>query len=169
MLNNIPKYIIRFIVLVLLQVLILDNVYINGYINPYLYILFILILPFEVSGITILSLSFLLGFTIDLFTQTIGMHISATLFLAFMRKYVLQLISPREGYDFGLTPTLQDMGFVWFITYALLLTFLHHVFLFMVEALKFSEFFTIMGRAFLSTLFTVVLILIAQVFMQKRK
>ena len=36
-----------FIVLVLIQVLILNNIQFSGYINPFLYVLFILLLPFQ--------------------------------------------------------------------------------------------------------------------------
>ena len=41
------KNIISFILIVSLQVLILNNVLFMGYINPYVYILFLLTLPFN--------------------------------------------------------------------------------------------------------------------------
>ena len=46
MIKDFGKYVIMFIVLVLVQVLILDNIQFSGLVNPYIYILFILLLPF---------------------------------------------------------------------------------------------------------------------------
>ena len=50
--------IFRFILLVPIQVLILDNINFQGFVNPYLYVLFILLLPFEISGWALLFFSF---------------------------------------------------------------------------------------------------------------
>ena len=163
------KYLIQFVLLIVLQIFILDNVALNGYINPYLYILFVINLPFETNRNLALGLSVLIGLVIDVFSQTIGMHLSATIFLGFARPFILRLLSPREGYEFGLTPSVQNMGFVWFITYAGILTFLHHLFLFTVEAFRFVEFFGILLRTILSSMFTISLIIISQYLFQKTK
>ena len=48
--NSLLKYILIYIVLVALQVFIFNNIQLNGFINPYIYVLFILILPFDVRG-----------------------------------------------------------------------------------------------------------------------
>ena len=47
MINEVVGNTLRFIFLVLLQVLILNNIQLSGYLNPFLYVLFILMLPFE--------------------------------------------------------------------------------------------------------------------------
>jgi hypothetical protein len=56
--NIILKNIIRFVVLVLIQVAILNNIQVSGFVNPYMYILFILLLPFEIPNWLLLVLSF---------------------------------------------------------------------------------------------------------------
>ncbi len=43
----IGRNIVRFLVVVLFQVLVMDNVMIDGYMVPYVYLLFILLMPFE--------------------------------------------------------------------------------------------------------------------------
>ena len=43
----ITRNIFRFVVVVLFQVLVMDNVMLNGYMVPYVYLLFILLMPFE--------------------------------------------------------------------------------------------------------------------------
>ena len=167
MISDVIKYGGIFILLVLFQGLILNNIEMGGYINPYLYILFILILPFETPKWATLVLGFLLGLSIDIFTSTLGMHTSASIFMAFIRIYLLDLIRPRDGYEFNTTPNLQDMGIVWFSMYSSVLIFLHHLFLFFVESFKFSQFFETLGRTILSTIFTVALVFIVQLFNYK--
>lgn len=153
--------------LILFQGLILNNIELGGYINPYLYVVFILMLPFETPNWLVLVLGFVLGFCVDMFTSTIGMHISATVFMAFARTYLLKLIQPRGGYDFGLKPNVQMMGLLWYLLFVGILVVLHHLFLFYIESFKLSQFFPTMGRALLSSFFTLVLIFIIQLFNYK--
>ena len=164
MIINVLKYGAAFILLILFQGLILNNIELGGYINPFLYIVFILALPFETPNWLVLILGFVLGIFIDSFTSTMGMHTSATVFMAFCRAYLLKLIAPRGGYEFNSKPTIQMMGLTWYLLYASILIFLHHIFLFYVESFKFTQFFYTMGRAIASTFFTLILVLIIQLF-----
>ena len=77
MINNILKHSVRFVFLVLLQVLILNNIQLNGFINPYLYILFIIMLPFEIPVWLLMLLAFVMGISIDMFLNTMGIHVCA--------------------------------------------------------------------------------------------
>ncbi|MDF1673151.1 MAG: rod shape-determining protein MreD [Vicingaceae bacterium] len=167
MIVEVLKYFISFMLLILFQGLILNNIELGGYINPYLYVVFILMLPFETPNWLVLVLGFVLGFCVDMFTSTIGMHISATVFMAFARTYLLKLIQPRGGYDFGLKPNVQMMGLLWYLLFVGILVVLHHLFLFYIESFKLSQFFPTMGRALLSSFFTLVLIFIIQLFNYK--
>ena len=83
--------IFRFILLVLFQVLVLNNIQFLGYINPYLYILFILSLPVQMPRWFLLVLAFILGLSIDIFSNTLGMHAFATVFVAFFREGIIKL------------------------------------------------------------------------------
>jgi len=85
--------------MVLVQVWILNNIQLSGYINPYLYIMFLLVLPFEISFWILIPAGFLLGITIDMFMHTPGLHAAATVFAAFVRPGVLSLIAPGDGYE----------------------------------------------------------------------
>ena len=164
MIKLIPRYIINFIVLVALQVLILNNIQLGGYINPYVYILFILILPFETPKWLLLVIGFLLGFTIDSFTNTLGMHSTACVFMAFLRPYVLKFISPRDGYESETLPNVKYYGMNWFIRYAAVLVIAHHLVLFYIEVFRLSDFFLTMLRIILSSILSLFIILISQYF-----
>ncbi len=159
---DITKHIFRFIILVLVQVLIVQNIYLSTYIVLFPYVLFILVLPFNFPKLLLLIVSFALGCTIDLFHDSSGLHASACTLMAFMRYYVLKLMSPREGYDITLKPTVDDMGLQWYITYAGSLILIHHFFFFYLEVFRFSEFFRTFLKVILSSIGTFVLVYLMQ-------
>ena len=162
MINSIIRNSIRFIVLVLLQVLIVQNIRLGSYIIIFPYILFILLLPFETPKLVVLLCAFLTGLTIDMFYDTAGMHAAACTLIGFSRYYILKLLSPRDGYEPGQTPNIDSMGPVWFITYALLIIFIHHLFLFYLEIFRFNEFFRTLLRVLLSTIGTFCFVYVVQ-------
>lgn len=167
--NNIfLKNIIRFFVFILIQVFILNNIRLGGYINPYLYVYFILLLPFETPKWLLLISAFLLGLGVDYFSDTMGMHAASSVLMAFSRPLVLSLISSKREYEQGITPSISDLGFRWFFSYSLILVLIHHLLYFYLEVFRLSEFFTTLYRAFISIVFTVLLVILTQVIFHKK-
>lgn len=164
MINEVAGNILRFLFLLMFQVLILNNIQLNGYLNPFLYVLFILMLPFQTPKWLGLVLAFFLGICIDMFSDTGGLHAAASVLMAFLRDPVLKLISPRDGYDTVEKPSVQRFGFSWFFLYSGILVFIHHFFLFYLEAFHFSGFFFTLFRVVLSSVFTLTLIFVSQFF-----
>ena len=169
MINEIIRNIIRFIVLVLAQVLIIKNIELGRFINPFIYVLFIIVLPFETPRWLLLLSAFVLGITVDLFYDTAGMHASAAVFMAYVRPGVLKLFSPRDGYEFGTQPTIQYLGVPWFLSYSGILILFHHLVLFYIEVFRFSEFFSTLIRVLVSSVFTLLLVIISQYLFQRKK
>ncbi len=162
MINLIARNAGRFIILVLFQVLVLNNIQFSGFVNPFMYVLFILLLPFEAPRWVLLVSGFLLGLSVDIFSNTLGLHASATLFMAFLRPYVLRVISPRDGYETGTYPRVFYYGITWFLNYAIILVFAHHLFLFYFEVFRLSEFFRTLLRVILSSSFSILFIVLSQ-------
>lgn len=169
MANVIIRNIFRFFLLVLIQVLIIKNIELGRFINPFVYVLFIVVLPFETPKWLLLCIAFILGITIDMFYDTAGMHAAACVFMAYLRPGVLKLFSPRDGYEFGTQPTIQYLGVPWFLSYAGILVVLHHLVLFYIEIFRFSEFFSTFFRVLVSSIFTMLLVVISQYFFQRKK
>lgn len=144
--------------------LVLNNIQLGGYLNPYLYVLFILALPFNTPKWLLLILAFILGYGVDLFSSTMGMHTMSLVFMAFLRPSVLKIIAPRDGYDTNQTPGIQDFDFRWYLIYVSILTFAHHFVLFYIEVFRFSDFFFTFSKVIASSLFTILLLLISQLF-----
>ncbi len=157
------RIILRLIFLILLQGLIVNRLDLwQGYMLPWVYIFGILMLPFETPRWLTLFIAFGTGLMIDLFTNTAGVHTGACTLLGFVQALVLRTLAPREGYESGQTPTIQDLGVGWYITYATTLTMVHHVSLFFLELWRFTPFFTTLGKALLSALATLVMLVLGQ-------
>jgi len=155
--------IIRFVVLVLLQALILNNInfsFLN--VNPFLYILYILLLPFGTPKWLLLVLAFLLGFTLDVFTDSMGVFSAAAVATAYVRPFALRLLSPRDGYEMGTLPRIYYFGANWFTKYALVLVFIHNLIWYSFEVFSLQNLAYTLGQIIFSTLFTLTLIVLSQ-------
>lgn len=164
----IARNILRFIVVVLFQVLVMDNVMLNGYMVPYVYLLFILLMPFETPRWIVLLSGFALGLTIDLWEHTPGMHTAATVLIAFIRPYLLSLMSPRDGYEPETFPRVYFYGFAWFLKYTLLMVFIHHLLLFYLEVFQLQNFLSTLSRVILSTILSASTIVLSQFFVFRK-
>lgn len=169
MTTEILKNILRFILLITLQVLLVQNINLTTYVILLPYMLMIILLPFETPKLLVLFIAFLLGVCVDFFYDSSGLHASACTITGFARYYVLKYIAPREGYDAGVQPTIEDMGLAWFLRYAGTLILIHHFALFYLEVFRFSEFFQTLLRVILSSIGTFALIYLIQfLFFTKR-
>ena len=164
----IARNIFRFVVVLLFQVLVMDNVMINGYMIPYIYLLFILLLPFETPRWIQLISGFALGLAMDLFTGTAGMHTAATVLLAFVRPHLLVLMAPRDGYEPETFPRIFYYGWLWFLKYTVLLVLIHHMALFYLEIFQLKDFFSTLLRVILSTILSTSTIVLSQYFVFRK-
>lgn len=164
MINLLPRYFLNFVVLVLLQVFLLNNLQVSGSLNPYLYVLFIITLPFSTPRWGILILGFIIGITIDIFMNTLGLHAAATVFMSFLRPFILSSFAPRDGYEPSSRPVPADYGFGWFFKYTLIMVFIHHLFLFIVETFSFDNLPSTLWKIVLSSIVSVLFIFIAMLF-----
>jgi rod shape-determining protein MreD len=162
MINRIFRFSLIFVLLILLQVLVFNNIRFSGYINPYIYVMFILLLPVEIPSWLLLLISFVTGAVMDVFCGSPGMHASATLLAGFVRPYTLRVISPRDGYEPGVDPSMFIYGLRWFLIYTSLIILIHHTALFYLEVFRFTDFFRTMLRVLMSSLFSITFIVLLE-------
>lgn len=161
--------IVRFIIVILLQVALFKNM---GYYNVatiYPYIFFIFLLPIGLPNLVLFLVSFLTGLAVDAFYDSAGVHASAcvglALFRIFFHKITLE-VDLKESFN---TPSLGLMGTKWFLSYVFFGTFVHHFFLFLIEAFTFSNFMYTLASSILSSIFTTFIILLMSLLVYKRK
>lgn len=154
-------YIVSFVVIVLIQVVLMNNIQFSGFINPYFYILFIILLPISIPRYLLLILGFVLGITIDVFSNTPGIHASATVFIAFLRPFIINSYN-LDDQEKMMIPSISNIGVKWFVKYVAIMIVAHHFFLFFIEVFSFAGFLHTLLRCILSSIFTFVFILISQ-------
>ena len=131
MLNNLFKYSLIFIVAVLLQVLVFNRILIFRMISPYFYLIFLLLLPYDTPKALLIFLGFILGLSIDAFTNTLGVHTAVCLLIGFVRPMILNEISTRETRESVSAPRISTMSLNWFISYTATFVAIHHLLLFL--------------------------------------
>ena len=155
-------HIIRFILFVLIQVLVFNQLEIGFDIHPMVYPLFIMLLPFNLPTISLLLIAFLMGFFIDVFSNTGGLHASSLLVFAFFRPLIFNTFSPRDGYDLSKEPSIYDMGSRWFINCFGILLIIHHSWFFFLEVFKFNELFYVIKKIVFSVPVSYLMVLLLQ-------
>lgn len=161
--NFILKHIIRFVTLVAIQVLVLNNVLFMGYINPYIYILFLLLLPFDTPRWLMLVLAFSLGLSVDAFQNTMGLHAFACVLIAYCRRPILYFLLPqlKNKKQNNLEFSLQEFGLQRALIYTSSMVFIHHLFLFMLESFQ-VEVLGVLARTIASSIVSIILLIITQ-------
>lgn len=153
---------IAFFIFLLYQVLILQNVVLWHTAFCFLYVLYLLLLPVETNPLLLMGIGFLMGFTVDMFYESIGLHAFACVLIMYLRNYWLNRVTPQGGYDSNAVPSLNAGGVQWFVVYATPLVFIHHACLFYMEVGGFAMFWFTLWKTITSTLFTITAILIAE-------
>lgn len=157
------KILLTYLILLLLQVMVVNNIIMGSWgITPLLYVLYVLVLPFEIPRWVLLVSSFVMGYSVDVFCDTPGLNSGALVAMAFARPWILGLISPRDGYESGTHPYLMEMGRNWFLSYSLPLVFIHHLVYFVLDEFGLGHFLRTMGQTVITTIVTEFFVIISQ-------
>lgn len=170
--SNLVKNIIRFCLFILVQVFVLNQVPpLHQLVTPYIYFLFILWLPFKMGRRTQMLLAFALGFCLDCFTKTYGLHAAPCVLIAYLRPFLINLLISQEGAESNYNePSIKSMGFTPYFTYLTILTFIHHTFLFFLQAMQTGGYLYFILKSVFSTVLSLVLILLVELlFVRKQK
>lgn len=166
--SNILQNIVLFIGLLLLQVILLNNIELFGYINPFLYILFVILFPFNKNRGAVLFFSFLLGLFVDMFLNSGGTNAAATLFIAYVRLPILKTILRKSEIDYVVFNILKQ-PLLKIIVYVSILIFIHSFIIFSIEYFKFSDLGIILSRTFLTSIFTIILTVFSLILLSRNK
>lgn len=164
--NSFLLYTLKFVVVLLLQVLLFNNIDYFGFISPYIYLLFFLDLPVNFKTSQAMLLGFLMGFLVDVFGNTMGVHTFACVLLCFVRNtWINLLFSSLNAQQTELT--LARIGWWDYFKYAAGLVLLHHTALFLLESLSLVALGYTFLRIFANTAITLLLVLFYEYFRSK--
>lgn len=149
---------LRFALLVLVQVLVFNRLNFFGFINPFIYILFIYWYPIKENRTNFLIISFLLGFFIDIFSDTLAINAAATVTIAYFRPVLMRFVFGvnYEFQSFKLNSSTKAQQ----ITFLTLLIVIHHITYFTLEIFSFANSMLILQNTLMIGLASLILCLL---------
>jgi len=120
---------------------------------------------------TVMILALALGFSLDCFTNTYGLHAAPCVLIAYLRPFLINLLISQEGAESNYNePSIKSMGFAPYFTYVAILTLIHHSLLFFLEALQTGGYLYFILKTLLSSAISLLLILLTELlFVRKQR
>lgn len=157
-----------FIALVLLQVLVFSKIRYLGYVNPMVYLLFLILYPYGENKIPFLFAAFLLGLTVDIFSNTGGIHAASAVFIAYVRTGILKIVFGQK-LDFQELKLMQ-YPFTKVFSYTTIMVVLHHTLFYFLEVFNFNHLFTTFAKIGMASASTIaVCLLFIYIFSTQKK
>ena len=150
--------IILFLVLIPAQAVIFNTLILFNVALPLVFIYLIISLPVTLSTNWSLTIGFVTGLAVDIFSDTPGMNALACTNLAFLRKPVYHLYMSYDDDLSGLRPSISTMGSAAYFKYLLTMVFVYCLMLFAIEAFQFFNIRLLLMRTVFSTIFTFIII-----------
>src|SRR6478609_2418959 len=168
--STLLKNIIRFILFILVQAYVLDKVPpLHEYVKPILYFLFILWLPFAINRGLLMIIAFVFGLCMDYFTGTPGMHAIPCVMIAYLRPFLLNILLSQEKTEVSYAePSIKSLGWAPYSVYIVVLTFIHHACLVLIEWVQFGDFVFFIGKVAASTAVSILLIFITEMLFPRK-
>lgn len=149
--------ILLFVVMVFLQI-ICNRICLFNIAVPFVFIYFILRLPLTLSVNWVLTLSFLIGLVVDIFSNTQGMFAMACTIIGGLRKPVFGLFYPREDEMSIPIPSIRTLGVGNYIKYMFTLTVLFCVCIYVIQLFAFNNLILMSLRIVGSSVLTAVIL-----------
>jgi rod shape-determining protein MreD len=146
------KWLIAVVLSIVVQLLFLRDLALFYYGFCFIYLWAIIKAPIETPPVYLILGGFVLGWLLDTFYNTHGMHAFSTVLVAWLRPSFFKILTPANGYDERSSISLAEMKWLWFFPYVALMLFTHHLVLFLLEASDASLLGLSLLKALLSTL-----------------
>lgn len=153
------QFILLGIILVLAQVIVFNHVCLFNVAVPMVFVYLIIRLPITLSVNWVLTISFVLGLIVDIFSDTYGMNTVACTILGGLRRPVLRLYVPREEDLTRPEPSMLSLGVGVYFKYLLTMTLIYCTLIFAIEVFTFFNPLQLVLRIVFSTLLSVLIML----------
>ena len=150
---------VLFLTLTLAQVVVFNNICLYDIAVPIVFIYFILRAPISLNINIFLSISFILGLTIDIFSNTQGLHSLSCTIIAFIKRDILRLYVARDEEIANDYVSIKTIGFPSFFKFSLTMILIYCLIVFCVESFTFFNFIKLITKIAASAIFSLVIIL----------
>jgi len=169
MAKEILRFALLFIVLVLCQVVVFNHICLFGVAIPLVFVYFLIKLPVTLGINWVMTVAFLMGLTVDIFSNTQGMNALACTIVSVLRLPALRLYVPRQDDLANPEPSVRSLGASVFMKYAISVVTLYCALFFMIEAFTFFDALQLLLRIVCSSILTFVIILAFEGFTASRR
>ncbi|MBD5357812.1 MAG: rod shape-determining protein MreD [Bacteroides sp.] len=128
-----------FIAMVLVQVLVCNHIAIFNVAVPLIFIYFIIRLPIALGKGALFSLSFLLGFIVDIFSDTPGVNSLACTLLAAAKHPVFYAYIAKDDKTKEIIPSISSMGVSVYCKYLVTMVGIYCLLAFSIEYFNFAN------------------------------
>lgn len=139
MTKNFISYTLMFVFLVAAQAVIFNRIWLFHTAMPIVFIYFFVSLPVDLNAKWVLTLSFLLGFCIDMFSDTPGLNAMCSTITGGLRTPILKLYASREDEITNPIPSPRSMGWITYMKYLITITTIYSLLFFMILSFEFFE------------------------------
>lgn len=157
--KSIFSYILLFVILVLVQALLMNHIVLFSSAVCFIFIYFLIKLPINLSANLVLTLGFVLGLTVDMFSDTPGLNALCCTILASLKRPVFFAYEQHDDKNRNVAPSIGTMGFFNFSKYIFSMAAIYCLLSFFVEFIEFTDIVGILIKAGSSTLFTFLVML----------
>jgi rod shape-determining protein MreD len=157
------KYVINmailFIVLVLVQVLICNHIMLFNYATPLIFIYFIIRMSLGVNINWVMTFAFLIGFCVDMFSDTLGMNTLTCTIVSAIKKPILFAYCQKDDSLNDIIPSISSLGIWIYSKFMFTIVMIYSLIFFTLEYMSLMNILDIILSAVCSSLLTFILIL----------
>lgn len=146
------------LLLILAQVLVCNHIILFNVATPVIFIYLIICLPISLHTNWILTIGFLTGLCVDVFSDTLGINCLACSIMAMLRKPILSFYTPRDTDNKELSPTATSLGFSIYAKYLITIVFIYCLVAFCAEYLSFFNIGRVFSKIISSTILSSVVL-----------
>ncbi len=151
------KQIVWYIIVMLLQVLLFNQLQLGGVCHPYVYILCLLMLPITLPHSVDMMIGAVAGLVMDVFCNSLGIHMAACVLVMFIRPYLLgAIVSDKDRLNEQIS--LHAIGLGAMLKYVSILVVIHHLTVFLIAAWSWSHIGFVLLETLVSSAISILLI-----------
>ncbi|MCB0734991.1 MAG: hypothetical protein H6608_10170 [Flavobacteriales bacterium] len=148
------------LILIPIQVLVINNLELNRYMFPQIYILLLLTLPVNIQHWVSYLIAFVIGFTVDMFTYTPGLHAFTCVSVVFLRYVYFNNFVDKEWLSTGISPDFNTTDGIWLVVYVSIYSLFFHFILLTLENFSFIHYGITLLKILYSSSLAIFLILL---------
>ncbi len=152
------KQFVRYVIVMILQVLLFDQLQLWGACHPYIYVLCLLMMPITLPHSASMIIGAAAGLVMDVFCNSLGVHMAACILLMFIRPYLIgAIVNDKDRLNEQISS--RAIGTEALIKYVVIGVLIHHLTVFSLAAWSFSHIWFVLLETLVSSIVTILIII----------